>query len=60
MAKANLAIRSAMDKADVNQWEVARVCGILESNFSRMLRTELSMNKQKEIIAKINNLKNSK
>ena len=60
MAKANLAIRSAMDKADVNQWEVARACGILESNFSRMLRTELSMNKQKEIIAKINNLKNSK
>lgn len=60
MAKANLAIRIAMDKADVHQWEVARACGMLETNFSRMLRIELPLNKQKEIIAKINQLKNRK
>lgn len=60
MGKANLAIRNAMNKADVKQWEVARACGILESNFSRILRVEMPLTKQNEIISIINQLKKNR
>lgn len=45
----NIDIRSTASQANVNHWEISDHLGMRESNFSRMLRYELS-EEQKEII----------
>ena len=46
-------IRIAMIQADLKQWELAKLLGISESTMCRILRSELSVEEQQTIIAKI-------
>ena len=48
--RTNLEIREAITKSGLTQWEVARRLGIGETTFCRMLRTELSDAKKKEVL----------
>ena len=59
MKKENLEIRNAILKANLKQWEVAEKYGLSESNFSRLLRRDLSSDKKSKVIDIINSLKNS-
>lgn len=54
--KANIEIRQATKKAGIHFWEVAEEYGMLDSNFSRMLRHELPCEKKEEILAIIKKL----
>lgn len=50
-------IRIAMIQADLKQWELAKLLGISESKMCRILRSELSVEEQQTIIAKIREYK---
>jgi DNA-binding XRE family transcriptional regulator len=50
-------IRIAMIQADLKQWELAKLLGISESTMCRILRSELSVEEQQTIIAKIREYK---
>ena len=49
MEQANMDIREYAKKHNVRLWEVARIYGCNDGNFSRKLRVELS-NKEKQLI----------
>lgn len=55
MAK-NKDLRAAAEKADVKLWEIAQKLGILDSNFSRKLRYELSKKEKLKIRTIINEI----
>jgi len=57
MRVCNTDIRNAILKANLKQWEVAEKYGLSESNFSRLLRRELSSDKKKKVIDIITKLK---
>ena len=52
----NRELRDFAKQKNVKLWEVAEKLGMLESNFSRMLRHELSDEKKQEIMKIINAL----
>lgn len=51
----NMAIRIAMTKCGMKQWQLAKLLNISESALSRLLRAELPEEKQKDIVAMIQN-----
>ena len=53
MENANEVVREQIKKSRVRQWEIARVLGKTDSDFSRMLRTELSEAMKAKILAAI-------
>lgn len=54
---ANKDIREEIEKARLYHWEVAQEMGIMDTNFSRMMRTELSEAKKIEILKAIKRIK---
>ena len=54
---ANKDIRDEIKRSRVFQWEVAEVYGISETNFSKMLRKELSEDKKTKIRKAIETLR---
>ena len=52
----NKDIRDMARIKDVRLWQIAEALGICDSNFSRLLRKELSDEKKKEIFDIIENL----
>lgn len=53
----NIEIRNAIFSNNIKKWEVANKLGVTDSTFSRMLRSEMSNEKKKEILNIIKNLK---
>lgn len=58
--KVNADIRSAISAAGLKQWQIAEAYGITDSNFSRILRTELPDSKKKIILRIISDLSHGK
>lgn len=56
----NLDIRQEAKTAKVNLWQIAEQLGIADSNFSRKLRKELSVEEKTKIRAIISELSNTK
>lgn len=54
---ANDKLRFLILSSGVRQWQIASAMGISESKFCKMLRTDLSKEKQESIIEIINKLK---
>lgn len=48
--KTNMSIRIAMIKYGLTQWDVAKILGVSESTFYRMIRDELPEEEQKRIV----------
>ncbi len=53
----NKKIRIALIENDMKQWNLANVLGVSESTLSQMLRKELPIEKQNEIIKRIEEAK---
>ena len=53
---ANEAIRQAAKGAGLKLWEVAEIVGVTDSTFSKMLRRELTEERQQAILAEIKHL----
>lgn len=53
----NLEIRNAIISNKVKKWQIAEKLGITDSNFSRLLRKELSLEQKEHIISIIEELK---
>lgn len=53
MGKNNESVRKAMRVHDVKQWQLAEAMNMAEATLCRKLRTELSSEIQKEMLAKI-------
>lgn len=60
MSNTNLDIRSAAAGAGIKLWEVAAAMGMYDSNFSRMLRKELSKEEKTRLFKVIRELKNNR
>lgn len=58
MQRANEEIRRAMGANGLKQWQIAVAMGMEDSNFSRMLRTELSAEKKEKVLSVIERLSN--
>lgn len=52
----NLDIRELLKKNKIYQWQVAQELGMQDSNFSKLMRQELSKDKKDEIIKIINDI----
>ena len=52
----NLDIRDYARIKDIKLWQIAEELGICDSNFSRLLRRELTEDKKKEIFAIIDRI----
>ena len=50
MHRNNVKIKVAMLKADMKQWELARLMGIHEGSLSRKMRDELPEEEQEKIV----------
>lgn len=50
MNKANLKVRLAIMEHSLTQWEVAKILGVSETTFYRLMRDELPEEKQDDII----------
>ncbi|KAF1084855.1 hypothetical protein SPSYN_02025 [Sporotomaculum syntrophicum] len=57
MAQANQDIRGSVKKAGLYLWQVADKYGLVDSNFSRLLRKELPADKKERIFKIIDELK---
>lgn len=57
MANANIEIREKIKAAGLYMWQVADALGIQDSNFSRMLRKELSGKDRTRVLAAIEKAK---
>lgn len=55
--KKNLRIRNEIEKNNFKYWEIAERLNLSDGNFSRLLRRELTEEKQKEILKIIKKLK---
>lgn len=53
----NSDIRNAIFSSNIKKWKIAECLGIADSNFSRMLRKELSAEQKTKILEIIENLK---
>ena len=60
MNKANIDIRKAINNANLRYWEVAKEYGLTDSNFTRLLRFELSEDKRAKIMKIIEDIKGKK
>ena len=58
--KTNEKIRKAMKLRGIRQWELAEQMGISEPTFTRMMRHELSDEKQEAIISTLNDMESKK
>ncbi len=56
MKRANQDIRQAAQEKGIYLWQVAERYGVNDSNFSRLLRQELSQGKRERIMQIINDL----
>lgn len=57
MEKANMDVRKAIEDSGLKYWQIADAIGVNDGNFSRMLRTELSQEKKKQIYDAILSIK---
>ena len=57
MEKANQDVRQAAKQAGIKLWQIAERFGVLDSNFARLLRKELTTEKKKQIYSIIEELK---
>ena len=57
MANANIEIREKIKAAGLYMWQVADALGIQDSNFSRLLRKELSERDRAHVLAAIEKAK---
>ena len=57
MANANIEIREKIKAAGLYMWQVADALGIQDSNFSRLLRKELSERDRARVLAAIEKAK---
>ena len=57
---ANDSIREAIKEAGVKYWEVADAYGVCDTNFSRLLRKELSGEKRERVFKAIEKVRVSK
>ena len=57
MEKANLDVRLAAKNAGIKLWQIADRYGVLDSNFARLLRKELTSDKKERIYQIIEELK---
>lgn len=53
LEQANQAIRNALKECGMYQWQLAKLLSISEATLTRRMRTELSQEAQREIIARI-------
>lgn len=53
----NLDIRNAIFSSNIKKWQIAEKLGMTDSNFSRLLRKELSQEQKERIISIIEELK---
>lgn len=58
MEIANKELRQILKDNKIYQWQVAQKLGMQDSNFSKLLRQELTVEKKKEVIDAINNILN--
>jgi predicted XRE-type DNA-binding protein len=54
---ANEDLKNVIKESRIRQWEIAQKLGMADSNFSKLLRTELSNEKKTEILKVIEDLK---
>ena len=59
MKKANNDIREAINKANLKYYQVAKAYGLSDSNFTKLLRFELSNDKKEKILKIIKQLEKS-
>lgn len=55
--KSNKDVRKVIYRSNLYYWQVAQALGITDSNFSRLLRNELSLEKKEEILTIIRKIK---
>ena len=53
----NLDIRNAIFSNNIKKWQIAEKLGMTDSNFSRLLRKELSQEQKERILSIIEKLK---
>lgn len=58
MMRSNNELRRKMEEEGVLQWQVAKMYGLSESNFSRLLREELPKEEKQKVDVAIENAKN--
>lgn len=51
--KANKDIRRTLERENIYQWQVAEKLGMQDSNFSKLLRTEMTENKKRDVLLAI-------
>lgn len=51
--KANKDIRRTLKRENIYQWQVAEKLGMQDSNFSKLLRTEMTENKKRDVLLAI-------
>lgn len=51
--KANKDIRRTLERENIYQWQVAEKMGMQDSNFSKLLRTEMTEDKKREVLIAI-------
>lgn len=52
----NKLVRTSIKNSSLRQWEVAEKLGISESYFSKIIRSELPIEEQQELVTRINKL----
>lgn len=57
---ANEDIKKQLHEANIRYWEVAKIYGLNDGNFSRILRQELPEEKKEKIFSIIQKLKNER
>ncbi|MDP9742309.1 UNVERIFIED_ORG: putative XRE-type DNA-binding protein [Bacillus sp. B2I3] len=57
MERKNLDIRKALHVSGIPQWKLAEECNVSESQFSRLMRKELSVDEKGEIFSLIEKMK---
>lgn len=53
---ANEKVRAAARQAGVKLWELASECGVTDSTFSKQLRFDFSAEKERQVMAAINQI----
>lgn len=53
----NMEIRVAIMKANLKYWQVAKALGMLDSNFSRLLRKRLTKDEKTKILSAIETIR---
>lgn len=51
--KANKDIRITLEQENIYQWQVAEKLGMQDSNFSKLLRTEMTEDKKRDVLLAI-------